>query len=166
MYTLTIPLRDHIMLQHVQLITGTEVQVGRSAPERALMDFYRAFNHRDLAHMAKNWSHAKHVVLCNPLGGVKRGWAEIEAVYRHIFSGPATVYVEYYDITLNRVGDLFYATGRERGTFKTDHVELPLAIRTTRIYQDINGEWKQIHHHGSIDDAVLLANYQQAVTGI
>lgn len=152
------------MLQHIQLITGTENQTGRSAPERALMDFYRAFNHRDLAHIAQNWSHAKHVVLCNPLGGVKRGWAEIEAVYQRIFTGAATVYVEYYDITLNRVGDLFYATGRERGTFKTAQLELPLAIRTTRIYQDINGAWKQIHHHGSIDDPVLLANYQQAVT--
>ena len=163
MYTLLNTFRDLQMLQHIQLITGTEVLNGRSAPERALIDFYRAFNHRDLAHMAQNWSHAKHVVLCNPLGGVKRGWAEIEAVYQRIFTGAATVYVEYYDITLNRVGDLFYATGRERGTFKTAQVELPLAIRTTRIYQDINGTWKQIHHHGSIDDAALLASYQQAV---
>ena len=151
------------MLQHVQLINGTEPHAGRSAPERALMDFYHAFNHRDLAHMAKNWSHAKHVVLCNPLGGIKRGWREIEPVYQRIFSGPATVYVEYHDIMLNRVGDLFYATGREHGTFKTAQIELPLVIRTTRIYQDINGEWKQIHHHGSIDDAALLASYQEAV---
>ena len=154
------------MLQHVQLITGAEAHTGRSAPERALMDFYRAFNHRDLAHMAKNWSHAKHVVLCNPLGGVKRGWREIEPVYQRIFSGPASVYVEYHDIMLNRVGDLFYATGREHGTFKTAQIELPLVIRTTRIYQDINGEWKQIHHHGSIYDAALLASYQQAVMGM
>jgi len=27
----------------------------------------------------------------------------------------------------------------------------------------IDGKWKQVHHHGSIDDPRLLAQYQSAV---
>ncbi len=157
------PFEINIMLQFVPLITGTEVLDTQREEVRALIHFYRAFNHRDLEHLSQNWSHAKHVVMCNPLGGVKRGWSEILPVYQRIFSGPAMVYVEYYDITLNLAGDFFYATGRERGTFKTAQAEVPLEIRTTRIYQRIKRDWKQIHHHGSIDDAALLARYQQAV---
>ncbi|MET9318310.1 hypothetical protein ABZX12_41400 [Kribbella sp. NPDC003505] len=52
--------------------------------------------------------------------------------------------------------------GRETGTYR--HPELgvcPLAIRTTRVFEYAAG-WAQVHHHGSIDDAVALAAYQQA----
>jgi len=38
-----------------------------------------------------------------------------------------------------------------------------LNVRTTRIFQLINGRWRQMHHHGSIEDAKLLADYQNAV---
>jgi len=27
----------------------------------------------------------------------------------------------------------------------------------------IDGRWRQVHHHGSIEDATLLADYQNAV---
>jgi ketosteroid isomerase-like protein len=41
---------------------------------------------------------------------------------------------------------------------------LDLAIRTTRIFRrDGSGRWRQVHHHGSIEDAKLLAAYQAAV---
>lgn len=40
---------------------------------------------------------------------------------------------------------------------------IELAIRTTCIYRKENGRWLQIHHHGSIEDPVLLARYQDAV---
>ena len=50
----------------------------------------------------------------NPLGGIKRGWDEIKAVYELIFSGPAQVSVEFYDYTLHQSQDMFYAVGRER----------------------------------------------------
>jgi len=40
-----------------------------------------------------------------------------------------------------------------------------LAIRTSRIIKNIAGHWRQVHHHGSIDDPQLLANYQSLVLG-
>jgi len=41
----------------------------------------------------------------------------------------------------------------------------PLKIRTTRLFAFINEKqrWFQLHHHGSIDDAKLLDQYQQTV---
>ncbi|WP_444660216.1 hypothetical protein [Flavobacterium columnare] len=47
---------------------------------------------------------------------------------------------------------MFFATGREQGYFKTDQIEIPLAIRTIKIFILYNGNWRQIHHNGSIDN--------------
>jgi len=40
---------------------------------------------------------------------------------------------------------------------------LDLAIRTTGIFRRAAGRWRQIHHHGSIENAQMLARYQQVV---
>jgi ketosteroid isomerase-like protein len=149
----------------IALITGTEPPTEHPEAVRALIDFYRAFNHRDFAAMERNWWNSDEAILCNPLGGFKRGWNEIRTIYERLFNGPATVYVEYYDITLTESGELFFAAGRERGTFQIGDTEITLAIRTTRVYRRVNGAWRQAHHHGSIDDAQLLARYQAAVLG-
>ena len=101
----------------------------------------------------------------NPLGGIKRGWKEIQSAYERIFKGPAKVYVEFYDYTIHEAGDIFYAVGRERGEFRVPETVIKLAIRTSRIYKLIDGRWQQVHHHGSIDNPELLARYQSAVKG-
>lgn len=132
-------------------------------PVQALVQFYRAFNGRDLALMAENWQDSPDIAMDNPLGGIKRGWPEIGAVYQRIFAGPGRVEVEFFDYTLHVSADAFYAVGRERGTFAAGNRKLELAIRTTRIFRRAQGRWRQVHHHGSIDDATLLGAYQQAV---
>ena len=144
-------------------VTGREDKKGLSAPLQALVEFYDAFNSRDLDKMSKNWAQTDEIAMDNPLGGIKRGWKEIQYVYERIFKGPAKVYVEFYDYTIHEAGDIFYAVGRERGEFRAPETVINLAIRTTRIYKLIDGQWRQIHHHGSIDDPELLARYQSAV---
>lgn len=146
-----------------QPITGKEKQGDLSKPYQALVQFYYAFNHRDLETMSGNWSQADDIAMDNPLGGIKRGWDEIGKVYGKIFSGPAEVYVEYFDYTIHESAEMFYAVGRERGYFKCNSEKIDLAIRTSRIFKLINGCWKQVHHHGSIEDPNLLDRYQQAV---
>lgn len=152
-----------------QAITGARYssQAGNpgSTPEAALEQFYAAFNGRDLALMADNWAQTDEAALDNPLGGIRRGWTEIRPLYERVFSGPAVVYVEFYDYTLHLGQDLFYAVGRERGHFRRGDTELALAIRTSRVFRQFDGRWKQVHHHGSIEDPDLLARYQSAVLG-
>ena len=145
------------------LITGSENKETLPVPLRALSDFYEAFNSRNLVMMSGNWSQTDDTAMDNPLGGIKRGWQEIESVYERIFSGPARVYVEFYDYTMHETGEMFYAVGRERGAFRVGDIVIPLAIRTTRIFKMIDGRWRQVHHHGSIEDPELLARYQAAV---
>ncbi len=144
-------------------IAGEEDQGDGEKPYQALVRFYKAFNNGDMGLMSENWLQSDEVAMDNPLGGIKRGWLEISAVYEKIFSGPAHVYVEYYDYTIHEAGEMFYAVGRERGYFKMGADEVDLAIRTSRIFKRIDGVWKQVHHHGSIEDPALLDRYQKAV---
>jgi len=126
----------------------------------ALEDFYRAFNTKDYRLMEENWLNSKEVSMDNPLGGIKRGWKEIRSIYQKIFSAKTEVYVEYYDYSIFSFDDGFCAVGRERGFVEVEGIRLELAIRTSRIYKAIDDGYKQVHHHGSIEDATLLQNYQ------
>ena len=153
------------MIPVQQAITGQEDQGQLGSPYHALVQFYRAFNSGDMKMMTANWAQTDDIAMDNPLGGIKRGWAEIETVYRRIFDGPAEVYVEYFDYTLHETVDMFYAVGRERGYFRLGTNEIALAIRTSRIFRRCGGEWRQVHHHGSIEAPQLLAQYQSAVMG-
>ena len=147
-------------------ITGAEIIDDDTSPRAALTRFYRGFNDRNLAAVADNWAQEAEIVMDNPLGGIKRGWEEVRAVYARLFGGPARVYVEFYDYTLVVADSMFCVTGRERGTLNVADRCLELAIRTSRVYQRIDGQWRQVHHHGSIDAPELLAAYQAAVLGV
>ena len=151
------------MITEQRPITGAEDKKTLTGPVRALSEFYQAFNVRNIEAMSGNWAQTDEIAMVNPLGGIKRGWAEIRAVYERIFNGPARVYVEFYDYTIHESGDMFYAVGRERGEFSLGGDTIKLAIRTSRIFRSINGAWKQVHHHGSIEDPDLLKKYQTAV---
>lgn len=144
-------------------ITGKEDKTSLRADLQVLVEFYDAFNSRDLDRVLRNWAQRDDIVMNNPIGGIKRGWKEIKTVYERIFGGSAQVYVEFYDYTIYKTSEMFYAVGRERGEFHSGETPIKLAIRTTRIYRLLDGQWYQVHHHGSIDDPHLLAQYQSAV---
>ena len=144
-------------------ITGSEELGDLSQPEQALAQFYRAFNRRDLNMMDENFARSDEVAIDNPLGGIRRGADEPRKMYEAVFKSLADVHVEFWDYTIHRVGDVFWAVGRERGTYRDGAAVKDLNIRTTRIFQRIDGRWRQMHHHGSIEDAKLLGDYQSAV---
>lgn len=144
-------------------ITGREAQEGLSPAHRALVGFYTAFNDRDLALMSENWLQSPDASMSNPLGAIKRGWAEIRKVYDSIFNGPAEVYVEYHDYTVFETGEFFQAVGRERGQFSIDGKSIALRIRTSRTFVRHGDTYRQLHHHGSIEEPDLLSAYQTGV---
>jgi ketosteroid isomerase-like protein len=153
------------MLTESAPITGREDAGDRSRPVQALSEFYRAFNNRDLDLAARNWETSDVVVMDNPLGGISRGWPAIKAVYEKLFTGSNRVQVEFWDYSIIETADCFIAIGRERGTLTApDDKALELRIRTSRIFRrDSDGQWRQVHHHGSMDDPELLGAYQSAV---
>ena len=144
-------------------ITGKEELGDLSQPQQALAQFYRAFNTRDLAMIDDNFAPSDEVAIDNPLGGIRRGAEVPHKMYEVVFKSPADVHVEFWDYTIHRVGDVFWAVGRERGTYHDGDTVKDLNIRTTRIFQLYDGRWRQVHHHGSIEDAKLLEDYQSAV---
>jgi ketosteroid isomerase-like protein len=144
-------------------ITGYEDLRDLTHPRHALTQFYRAFNTRDIALMQENWNPSDDISMNNPLGGIQRGWPEIRHTYVRIFSGPARVSVEFFNYTLHVSGDTFFAVGRERGRYESPAAFFELTFRTTRIFRFLNNRWRQVHHHGSIDDPVLLNRYQSAL---
>lgn len=141
-------------------INGQQAITDDDSAHAALVRFYAAFNGRDMPAMKANWLNTEAASMSNPLGGVKRGWDEISSVYQAIFNGRARVYVEFYDFVIYQTADMFCAVGRERGSLQLDNQTIELAIRTSRIYCRQQEAWKQLHHHGSMDDAQLLAKYQ------
>ena len=144
-------------------ITGNEDLGDLSQPQQALAQFYRAFNTRDLKMMDENFARSDEVAIDNPLGGIRRGADQPHVMYEGVFKSPADVHVEFWDYTIHRAGDVFWAVGRERGTYRDGEGAKPLNIRTSRIFQLIDGRWRQMHHHGSIENATLLGEYQNAV---
>jgi len=72
---------------------------------------------------------------------------------------------EFWDYTLHRADEVFFVVGRERGRIETDNSALDLAIRTTRLFTREGSGWRQLHHHGSIDDPDMLSRYQRLVFG-
>lgn len=141
-------------------ITGNEVSAEAGSPCSALINFYHAFNQQDYDSMQSNWLQTAAASMSNPLGGIKRGWEEISEVYKKIFSGTATVYVEFYDYSIHTTEDMFIAVGRERGLLQFNNEKIELAIRTSRSYCLHEQQWKQLHHHGSMDDPKKLNHYQ------
>jgi len=147
----------------MNVINGSESVEMLSEAERALSDFYSAFNNADMSRMQLNWSTEHDPVMSNPLGGKKKGWEEIQQVYQKIFNGPAEVFVEFYDYQIHLTDNMFSTAGKEKGYVLINGNKIDLDIRTSRVFLRVSGQWKQVHHHGSIDKPALLQNYQQAV---
>ncbi len=144
-------------------INGSE-NIRDQTPEIiAVINFYKAFNNQDLELMSINWHDSIHATMSNPLGGIKHGWNEIKSVYEKIFYGQAKVFVEFNDFELTESAEMFCITGRECGHLITENTTLQLHIRTSRIFILNDTNWKQIHHHGSIDNPGLLADYQRII---
>src|ERR1700730_2991922 len=144
-------------------ITGSEELGDLNQPQQALAQFYRAFNTRDLKMMDENFAHSDEVAIDNPLGGIRRAADEPHKMNVGEFKSRADVHVEFWDYTIHRAGDVFWAVGRDRGTYLDGEIAKTLNVRTTRIFQLMNGRWRQMHHHGSIEDAKLLGDYQSVV---
>jgi len=163
------------MISHSQICYGRDAanridgihEPGIKGARILLESFYFAFNNRNLEVLSKVWADHELIQLNNPLGGILRGYEAIAALYGQVFTEPASVWVELNDIVEFQTEDMIVFAGRETGEFTKNNQTLPLSIRTSRVIQWFGSEtgWKQVHHHGSIDDSRHLEAYQQAVRG-
>lgn len=146
-------------------ISGTERIDDPTSPLAALSGFYRAFNAGDLEGLANNWLDGDEPSMSNPIGGIRRSWPEIRAGYAKLFGGPARVRVTFHDFTSHGDDRAHLFVGREKGVCESPSGTLALRIRTTRWFVRKDGVWRQLHHHGSIEEPALLADYQRIIFG-
>jgi hypothetical protein len=145
-------------------INGDEA-VDTGSPLAALVAFYRAFNAGDLDGLAQNWLNGDESSMSNPVGGIRRGWFEIREGYARLFGGASRVRVAFHDFTIHSDEGTCLFVGREKGICESSSGTLLLRIRTTRWFVRRGGVWRQLHHHGSIEEPTLLAAYQRAIFG-
>lgn len=153
------------MTPNPDTITGLETPRGDGNARDALIGFYRAFNGRDLDGLAANWAAAEAPSMDNPIGGIRRGWPAIRDAYERLFNGRARVQVAFHDFTEAGGADWHIFVGREKGMCETVDARLDLRIRTTRWFTRQDGVWRQLHHHGSIEEPAMLAAYQSVIFG-
>jgi hypothetical protein len=133
---------------------------GRDGAIAALESFYHALNNRDLDTLSAVWSQHELAQLNNPVGGILRSGTAVTDLYRRIFDGGLGLTVTFTDAATYWWSDSVVFAGREIGSYGA---QVPLSIRTTRVF-GYDGRWRQVHHHGSIDQPEELAAYQQAVS--
>lgn len=146
-------------------IDGSEATAGDGSAMDALVEFYRAFNGGDTLGLQANWIEGEAASMDNPIGGIRRGWDSIGEAYSKLFGGSAKVFVTFHDFTSQGDTNWHLFVGRERGICKTPSETLDLAFRTTRWFIKTSAGWRQLHHHGSVEDPKLLADYQRIIFG-
>jgi hypothetical protein len=141
-------------------ISGKEPPTGDGSALDALIDFYRSFNASDLNALAANWADGEAPSMDNPIGGIRRGWPAIREGYANLF-----VRVAFHNFVAQGNNDFHLFVGREKGYCKTPAVRLELRVRTSRWFVKMGGVWRQLHHHGPIDEPALPADCQRAILG-
>lgn len=147
-------------------VTGWESNADATSPWRALCEFYRAVNSRDLALLARNWAHSDDATMDDPMAGIRRGWPAIRDAYERLLEGPALLRAELVDYTIHETADVAWFAGRERGYVRARGMETPLEMRTTRVFRRVDARWRQVHCHASITDARLLERYIASLQGV
>jgi ketosteroid isomerase-like protein len=133
-------------------ITGAEDVHDPLDPVAALSRFYRAFNTRDLLLMESCWDQTTGVSEITPQAGALRGWEAIRLSFERLFRTRPIVTTEFYDYTISRYGDLFYAVGRERARASSNGDARQLAFHTTSLFHRSRGNgWRLVHHHVSLE---------------
>jgi ketosteroid isomerase-like protein len=161
----TIELVDYRFGPDARKLLAEARDPGRDGAVAALESFYHALNNRDLDTLAAVWSQDELAQLNNPVGGILRSGQAVTDLYRRIFAGSLGLTVTFTDAVTYWWADSVVFAGRELGSYRAGDKLVPLAIRTTRVfgYDTAAGQWLQVHHHGSIDQADELAAYQRAV---
>jgi hypothetical protein len=153
------------MDRHLMEINGTETAQEDGSALDALIRFYRAFNAGNLKGLEKVWLGGSDPSMDNPIGGIRRGWDQIADGYSKLFEGQAKVQVTFHDFTSQGGEEWHLFVGRERGICRRGTETLDVAFRTTRWFVRNEGGWRQLHHHGSVEDPQMLAAYQKLIFG-
>ena len=96
--------------------------------------------------------HSRHddITLANPLGPIRRGWAEVEdAIDRAAATVGGGGGVRYEEVSRYVTPEIAYVVRVERTETKVGGQDdlSPVSLRVTMIYRREGGSWKIVHRH-------------------
>jgi SnoaL-like protein len=141
-------------------ITGQETDIDPTDPVGVLAEFYHAFNSRSFQLLELNWIDSEDASMESAIGGIERGWTTISKIYGLLLHSRRHITLELRDYSIHRLGETFLAVGSEHGRFTSENGDLDFVIHVSRWFTMVYGRWRQVHYHGSIDDAQVLARFQ------
>jgi ketosteroid isomerase-like protein len=121
---------------------------------KTLEEYHRAeiaFQKGDAQPFKDICSHADYVTIVGGMGGVEKGWAQVEKRYEWAASRFSSDNSEPESeiVSLVATPEMAYAVEIERSTARmagSSEVQR-LALRVTSIFRRENGEWKLVHRH-------------------
>jgi ketosteroid isomerase-like protein len=152
-------------MSSLNVIVGGPSVPSPTDPTGALIEYYRAFNDQRLQLMELNWLDSAATSINSPFGSSAQGWNGISDIYRRLFRLKAKPSLELMDYTVHVTGDTFLCIGTEIIRFRGEGATAEFRSRSSRWFTRLYGRWRQMHYHGSIDDASQLARLQSWIHG-
>lgn len=117
---------------------------------RSLNDaFYRAFEALDYEAMAACWSQRPSDTCVHPGWAPLHGWPSVRDAWRTIFANTNYMRVRPADVRIRAHGGLAVLTCVEELYSVADAVTVQGAVACTHVFEQIDGAWKLVLHHGS-----------------
>jgi SnoaL-like domain len=146
-------------------ISGRERDASPTEAAGALVEYYHAFNGQNMELLELNWIDSEEVSISGPVGGQQRGWASISRVYEQLFRLKAKPNIELHEIAIHQNGETFLCVGRELIRFQRGAILFEVSARSSRWFTLLYGRWRQVHYHGSIDNADQLREFNSWAHG-
>jgi ketosteroid isomerase-like protein len=119
-----------------------------AAVKRANERFYRAFESLDIDRMAALWVQAERAKCVHPGWDLLEGWEAVGRSWEAIFANTDYMRFVITDVSVHMYGRVAWVTCVENLSDAPDAPQLS-RILATNIYENINNDWRIVHHHAS-----------------
>ncbi len=116
--------------------------------KRANERFYRAFESLESARMAAMWVHADRAKCVHPGWSLLSGWDAIRQSWESIFAHTEYMRFVITEVAVHFYGPVAWVTCIENLSDAPDTLQMARML-ATNIYEQIDDEWRIVHHHAS-----------------
>jgi ketosteroid isomerase-like protein len=124
---------------------------------RASERFYAALNgmlNGDASRLADVWSHDSTVTTMHPIGGRQVGWETVRQTWDQVAQIASGGEVKLDEQLVSVAGEMAYEVGNEAGHATFNKQDVSIDHRVTNVYRREAGEWKIVHHHTDVSEAM------------
>lgn len=116
---------------------------------KANEEFYRAFESLDVTLMDRIWLQQEYVTCIHPGWSLRVGWPAVRDSWVLIFNNTFSMKFELTEMQIQVAGDLAWVICTENITSRQGEATQDSRVLATNLYENVDDQWKIIHHHGS-----------------